>query len=147
MYEELKKLAEASRVANHDDRGADEAFQEAFHPEVALMLIAEIDRLNGLQPSLPPRPPEGEGLPRFGLRWNGPSNPLAVSMDDGYWTPWHLADQLKAENEALRNVAIELRRWAMCENLHHVKADQHEHDQPCKVLARIDAAMSKDATK
>ena len=45
MYDELKKLAEASRVANHDDRGADEAFQEAFHPEVALELIAEIERL------------------------------------------------------------------------------------------------------
>jgi hypothetical protein len=71
------------------------------HPVNVLALIAENERLNGLQPSLPPRPPEGYGLPRFGLRWNGPSNPLAVAMDDGYWTPWHLADQLKAETEAL----------------------------------------------
>ena len=52
-------------------------------------------------PCLPPRPPEGEGLPRFGLQWNGPTSPLSVPMNDGYWTPWHLAndeiDQLQAK--------------------------------------------------
>lgn len=70
-------------------------------------LAAEVNRvkdenenLRGLRPELPPRHPEGEGLPRFGLRWNGPSNPLAVSMEDGYWTPWHLAEQ--ARNDAQR---------------------------------------------
>lgn len=63
--------------------------------EGVLALIAENEQLKGLRPSLPPRPPEGDGLPRFGLRWNGPGNPLAVSMDDGYWTPWHLAEQLR----------------------------------------------------
>lgn len=62
---------------------------------------AEIERLRGLQPESPPRPSEGSGLPRFGLRWNGPSQPLAVPMDDGYWTPWHLADQLTARVSAL----------------------------------------------
>jgi hypothetical protein len=44
-------------------------------------------------PCLPPRPPEGEGLPRYGIQWNGPKSPLSVVMDDGYWTPWHLANQ------------------------------------------------------
>jgi len=48
------------------------------------------------------------------------------------------------EVESLRKITAELRRWAMCENLHHEKDDQHRHDQPCKVLARIDAAMSKE---
>jgi hypothetical protein len=67
-----------------------------------LALLAEIDQLKGIHPGFPPRPPEGEGLPRYGLRWNGPQQPLATPMDDGYWTPWHLADQLKSENEALR---------------------------------------------
>lgn len=59
-------------------------------------LRAEVERLKGLQPGLPPFPPEGEGLPRYGLRWNGPQQPLATPMDDGYWTPWHLADALLA---------------------------------------------------
>ncbi|WMR34751.1 hypothetical protein QT513_08435, partial [Metapseudomonas otitidis] len=63
---------------------------------------AENQRLRGLQPEFPPRPPEGSGLPRYGLRWNGPQLPLSVPMDDGYWTPWHLADQLRAELEAIR---------------------------------------------
>lgn len=51
----------------------------------------EIERLQGIRPELPPRPPEGEALPRYGIRWNGPDEPLAVPMVDGYWTPWHLA--------------------------------------------------------
>lgn len=54
-------------------------------------LEATCETLRGLQPAAPPRPPEGEGLPRYGLRWNGPSQPISVPMDDGYWTPWHLA--------------------------------------------------------
>ncbi|KGU87250.1 hypothetical protein N005_01475 [Pseudomonas mediterranea CFBP 5447] len=68
----------------------------------AQALLAERDQLKGLVPGYPPRPPDGEGLPRYGLRWNGPQQPLAVPMNDGYWTPWHLAHQLKAENEVLR---------------------------------------------
>lgn len=63
------------------------------------LLLAE---LQGLQPAWPPRPPDGAGLPRYGLRWNGPSQPLAVLIADGYWTPWHLADQLRTENLELQ---------------------------------------------
>jgi hypothetical protein len=59
------------------------------------ILEDEVERLRGLKPELPPFPPSGSGLPRYGLRWNGPSEPLAVPMDDGYWTPWHLAEQQK----------------------------------------------------
>ena len=66
-------------------------------------LHAEAEALRGLTPELPPRPPEGAGLPRYGLRRNGPSQPLSVPMDDGYWTPWHLAEALRAENEQLRD--------------------------------------------
>lgn len=33
-----------------------------------------------------------ERLPRYGLSWNGPSEPLAVPLDNGYWTPWHLPE-------------------------------------------------------
>lgn len=52
--------------------------------------------------------------------------------------------QFKAENETLRKVANELRRWASCEHLHHDKVDQHGTYEPCKVLARIDNALSKE---
>ena len=54
------------------------------------------------------------------------------------------AQALIAENEALREIATELRRWASCEHVHHDKLDQHEFDEPCKVLARIDKVLSKE---
>lgn len=55
-------------------------------------LRARVTELEGLRPELPPMPPEGKGLPRYGIRWNGPQQPLAVPMADGYWTPHHLAE-------------------------------------------------------
>ncbi len=73
-------------------------------------LRAEIARLNGLMPEAPPRPPEGDGLPRYGLRWNGPGAPLSVPMSDGYWTPWHLADDL---SQMLKKLDLERsEQWA-----------------------------------
>ena len=50
-------------------------------------------------------PPEGEGMPRYGLHWDGPTKPLSVPMDCGYWTPWHLAS---AENKRLQARVAEL---------------------------------------
>ncbi|MBW8356677.1 MAG: hypothetical protein K0M54_22925 [Pseudomonas sp.] len=64
-----------------------------------LALLAQLEQLRGLRPAVPPRPPEGNGLPRYGLRWNGPQQPLATPMDDGYWTPWHLANELLKDAE------------------------------------------------
>lgn len=32
-------------------------------------------------------------LPRYGLQWNGPKDFIPTEMNDGYWTPWHLADE------------------------------------------------------
>jgi hypothetical protein len=44
---------------------------------------------------LPPRPPVEQiesDLVRYGVCWEGiPANPLLVPMEDGYWTPWHIA--------------------------------------------------------
>lgn len=61
-------------------------------------LTAENERLRGLKPECPPRPPHNNdashqhpALPRYGLRWNGPSEPVSVPMPDGYWTPFHVA--------------------------------------------------------
>lgn len=67
-----------------------------------LALLAQLEQLRGLRPAVPPRPPEGNGLPRYGLRWNGPQQPLATPMDDGYWTPWHLANELRKDGERYR---------------------------------------------
>jgi len=52
--------------------------------------------------------------------------------------------KLGAEKEALSKAATELRRGAECHHLNHGKADLHDYGEPCKVLVRIDAAMSKE---
>lgn len=61
-------------------------------------LRAEVEALRGLKPEIPQRPPhhndasyQHPALPRYGLRWNGPGQPVSVPMADGYWTPFHLA--------------------------------------------------------
>lgn len=51
-------------------------------------------------------------------------------------------DRLKIEVEVMRNLARELRGSAECTNVNHCKSEQHDTNEPCKVLARIDAAMS-----
>lgn len=50
-------------------------------------------------------------------------------------------DELKAENESLRSLALELRSSVECGNVDHCKAEQHELGKPCKVLGRIDAVL------
>lgn len=56
-------------------------------------------------------------------------------------------EQLRAENEELRKLAAELRDSVECHNMDHCKAEQHELGSPCKVLARIDAALAKGVTQ
>lgn len=73
---------------------------------------AERDQLRGIRPELPPRPPEGTWGMRYGIRWNGPSVPLAVPMEDGYWTPWHIA------NEALEQMQEKLIQRARTSQFH-----------------------------
>ncbi len=70
---------------------ANAAYFPADTRDMLLALRDALDRAQGIKPELPPMPPDGTGAPRYGLRWNGPQEPLAVPMDDGYWTPWHLA--------------------------------------------------------
>lgn len=84
---------------------------DEHHRELAdgvTALLAEIEEVKGLRPEAPPRPPHGEGLPRYGLRWNGPQQPLAVLMVDGYWTPWHLAEQIRADRDGLLEAGAHL---------------------------------------
>ncbi|MFK3907933.1 hypothetical protein ACI2KD_07670 [Pseudomonas monteilii] len=76
-------------------------FASGAEPAEIEQLRAENARLSGLKPEGPPRPPSDDGLPRYGLRWNGPQKPIAVPMDDGYWTPWHLADRIREDHDGL----------------------------------------------
>lgn len=77
------------------------AFQAWRHLVPTIMEVrAENEKLRGLMPDFPPRPPDGQGLPRYGLRWNGEKQPLSVPMSDGYWTPWHLADSERERAES-----------------------------------------------
>jgi len=45
-------------------------------------------------------------LQRYGLEWKSDTDFIATPMSDGYWTPWHIAQErlttTQAENEALR---------------------------------------------
>lgn len=52
-------------------------------------------------------------------------------------------DRLNGENASLRGIAEELLRSVDCNHVHHRKADQHEHDEPCKVILRIQAALNR----
>ena len=122
---EAKLAAAAHLVAETyaalDAAGAPVAIADARGEPVPLSLAqlverlrAEIARLRGILPELPPRPPNGNGLPRYGLRWNGPTKPLAVPIGDGYWTPWHLAhaeaDRLRARVAELEALTAENQR-------------------------------------
>ena len=46
----------------------------------------------------------GTELDRFGIKWQGARNPICVPMSDGYWTPWHVAQEhirkLQSDREA-----------------------------------------------
>lgn len=47
----------------------------------------------------------------YGIKWNGPREPIGTPMDDGYWTPWHIAN---AEVERLRALLAEPNYCARC---------------------------------
>ena len=104
------------------DREAKAKFLCAVTPVAVLALIAEV-----------------EGLRAQHGRDSAELRSLCQARDDARKE----RDQLKAEVEALRNLTRELRGSAECTNVHHCKSEQHDLDEPCKVLARIDAAMSK----
>lgn len=33
-------------------------------------------------------------LIRYGIKWNGPENPITTEMTDGYWTPFHISNDV-----------------------------------------------------
>jgi len=106
------------------DREAKAKFLCVVTPAAVLAMIAEVERLK-----VDLREQKDAKL---GLSW-------AIGEIMGE------CDQLKVEIEMLRNLARELRGSAECTNVNHCKSEQHDLDEPCKVLARIDAAISKGA--
>jgi len=101
---------------------------------------AEVERLRGVTPELPPFPPEGYDVPRYGIRWNGPTEPITVPMEDGYWTPWHLADIAIAKVERERDKArAELERMHRLAPIgQYTMSAPHEHE-----IVRLGAALSR----
>jgi hypothetical protein len=100
---------------------------------------AEVERLRGAKPELPPRPPDGDGLPRYGIRWNGPTAPIAVPMADGYWTPWHLADAAYRRGaEAMREAAAR-ECWALSDEMANVRGMLTEQGTAQNAATRIRA--------
>jgi hypothetical protein len=57
-----------------------------------------------------PVPPDE--LIRYGVLWRGPIEPTCEPMEDGYWTPWHIAQariaQAIPEREELAKLLLEL---------------------------------------
>ncbi len=101
------EIAERDSVIRTQQRRIGQLLQERDEA------LAYAERLRGIKPELPPYPgeePHREKLPRYGLRWNGPTEPLATPMLDGYWTPYHMAAAIKAkwQAEALENAIREL---------------------------------------
>ena len=124
-HSEFKRLADEAIIfsgINGETSYAQELFAQAANPAAVLALIAEV-----------------EGLRARHGRDSAELRSLCQARDDAR----KKRDQLKAEIEALRNLARELRGSAECTNVHHCKSEQHDLDEPCKVLARIDAAMTK----
>ena len=116
----------------------------------------EVERLRGLQPELPPRPPAGEGLPRYGLRWNGPDQPVAVPMDDGYRTPFHLAAAAAAvaADDLRASSASASRGWQMADELHltvrdlTLRAEKAERGRDaCAASRQLILEMYEEAVK
>lgn len=103
-------------------------------------LHQEVEALQGIQPEMPPMPPNGKGLPRYGVRWNGPTQPLSVPKDDGYWTPWHLA---QAECEKLRSLLRHAQPIirAHAEASHMLDGFRPKRNQWDELVEAIDAAM------
>lgn len=113
-------------------------------------LRQEVEALQGIQPEMPPMPPNGKGLPRYGVRWNGPTQPLSVPKDDGYWTPWHLAqtecEKLRKDAERYRHLRDRL-TGPRFDNLFFLELyNAGCFDHPDDVDEAIDAAM-QESTK
>ena len=102
MKTPTQNLAAALRILANDIESPDGVANAAIAEAAERLneLAAQVEYLKGIKPELPPRPPQGDGLPRYGIKWNGEYSPITTPMDDGYWTPYHLATQHLREIQA-----------------------------------------------
>lgn len=95
--EVFKRETKFTRIRDYEREDIDTSWKgfkggyESRQPEIDA-LKAEVEQLKGIKPSLGDDHMIGTPLPRFGIKWSGPTEPLSVPMDDGYWTPWHYAN-------------------------------------------------------
>ena len=172
-WEELKRLAEKVReldVVGDDDHDYDpldeaiERMQSAANSKNILALIAENDRLKRslsfTEQWYAVRVERLGDLGRASGIWPEMAAIIANGTSDHQEPPTYAQqlvranhqakevkaerDQLRAEVEALRSIALELRGWVGCADVNHRAGEFHEYDEPCKVLARIDEVLRND---
>lgn len=85
-------------------------------------------------------------LARYGVAWNGPTNPICQEMNDGLWTPWRVAHaeiaRLRAERDALAKDAARY-RWGV----EHARWIRHEHEAYVAIPVAVDADLSCSALR
>jgi hypothetical protein len=94
---------------------------------------------------------DGGELPRYGIEWVGPRKPIAVPMDDGYWTPWHLANQelsaasaVVQEERGTNRYGLDMSYFRRLFNRELSNLENFMPDELARVLAR--AARTADAS-
>lgn len=74
-------------------------------------------------------------LQRWGINWNNAGNFKVELMEDGYWTPWHLATRLQApEVEKMP----ELDSLPMTEEVRKYLRNSEQHTNPSALASNID---------
>ncbi len=60
-----------------------------------------------MTPDQPNQPAPATELTRYGIRWAAPNLPISTPMPDGYWTPWHIAqERIHADEERHKEKAL-----------------------------------------
>ena len=144
-YSELERRAQAAidAIGTLSRARQEREFNDVCTPQVVLAQLAENKRLERLALNsvnaeyAVSTDLESICVERDKLRAE------VTGLKTGYEAYERVNAELKAECEALRKLTVELRGSAECHNVHHCKAEEHELGDPCKVLARIDAAMGK----
>ena len=77
----------------------------------------------------------GTELDRFGVKWQDPRNPICILMPDGYWTPWHVAQERIRKLEAVLQWLL----WLHNDDLHGTTpvASEAEWDEAWETASEL----------